>query len=287
VTNRLALLLPKRGEWQLALPLALFFILFFIAPLLLLVVISFYNDQLMTTAGTGQYISFFSDGLNLTVLWETLLLGVKATALSLFMGYPLAWFAARAKGRTQAFFLFVVVLPILTSVVVRTFAWVVILGRQGLINKTLMALGLASEPVRLLFSELGVVIVLAQVQMPLMVLPLMTTLQRIDPNFADASNALGAGAWRTFFKVTLPLSMPGIIAGCILVYAACVTAFVTHTLIGGVRLLYMPLFIFQQAMDLQNWPFAAAISVVFMISVLLIIALLVMLSRSSRAQIYG
>ena len=187
----------------------------------------------------------------------------------------------------QAFFLFVVVLQILTSVVVRTFAWVVILGRQGLINKTLMALGLASEPVRLLFSELGVVIVLAQVQMPLMVLPLMTTLQRIDPNYADASNALGAGAWRTFFKVTLPLSMPGIIAGCILVYAACVTAFVTHTLIGGVRLLYMPLFIFQQAMDLQNWPFAAAISVVFMISVLLIIALLVMLSRSSRAQIYG
>lgn len=285
--GRAARYLPAKDEWQLALPLTAFFILFFIAPLVLLVVISFYNDPQMTVVGTKQYAEFFGDSLNLEVLWETLLLGVKATLLCLVVGYPLAWICAQAKGRTQAFLLFIIILPILTSVVVRSFAWVVILGKQGLINKAIVGLGLSAEPIRLLFSELGVVIVLAQVQMPLMVLPLLTTLQRIDPNLADASSALGAGTWRTFLRVTLPLSMPGIIAGCILVYAACVTAFVTHTLIGGVRLLYMPLFIFQQALDLQNWPFAAAISVIFMISVLLVIALLVMVSRTSRAQIYA
>jgi putative spermidine/putrescine transport system permease protein len=275
------------GEWRLALPLALFFLAFFLAPLVLLVSVSFYDDPRMTTVGIGQYEAFFGDMLNLEVLWETLLLGVKATLLCLVAGYPVAWLCARSSGRMQGVLLFVIILPILTSVVVRTFAWVVILGREGLINQAIVGLGLSAEPIRLLFSELGVVIVLAQVQMPLMVLPLLTTLQRIDPNLADASAALGAGAWRTFFKVTLPLSLPGILAGSILVYAACVTAFVTHTLIGGVRLLYMPLFIFQQAMDLQNWPFAAAISVMFMISVLLVIALLVTLSRSSRSQIYG
>ena len=170
---------------------------------------------------------------------------------------------------------------------VRTFAWVVILGRKGLFNDLLLWLGLVDQPLRLLFSEVGVIIVLAQVQMPLMVLPLLTTLQRIDPNLAEASSALGAGHWRTFLRVTLPLSMPGMIAGCILVYAACVTAFVTHTLIGGVRLLYMPLFIFQQAMDLQNWPFAAALSVVFMISVLVVVGVLVSLARTRRAQAYA
>ncbi len=281
----LAVAAIRGDEWRLAAPLTLFFALFFIAPLALLISISFYNDITMTERGVAQYTEFFTDTLNLEVLWETLLLGVKATLLCLALGYPLAWICARATGKVQAALLFLIILPILTSVVVRTFAWVIILGRQGMVNDAIIALGF--EPIRLLFTELGVVIVLAQVQLPLMVLPLLTTLQRIDPNLADASAALGAGAWRTFFKVILPLSLPGIIAGPILVYAACVTAFVTHTLIGGVRLLYMPLFIFQQALDLQNWPFAAAISVVFMISVMLVIGLLVALSRSSRAQIYG
>lgn len=275
------------GEWRLALPLTLFFILFFLAPLILLVVISFYTTPQRESLGLTQYIEFFGDKLNLQVLWETLFLGFKATLVCLLFGYPLAWLTARSGPRIQRILLFVVILPILTSVVVRTFAWVVILGRRGLVNNTIISLGLSEEPLRLLFSEVGVVIVLAQVQMPLMVLPLLTTLQRIDPNYADASAALGAGVWRTFRRVTLPLSLPGLIAGCILVYAACVTAFVTHTLIGGVRLLYMPLFIFQQAMDLQNWPFAAAISVIFLISVLFVVAMLVMFARASRAQIYG
>ena len=155
------------------------------------------------------------------------------------------------------------------------------------INKSLLALGLIDEPARLLFSEVGVVIVLAQVQMPLMALPLITTFQRIDPNLADASAALGAGPWRTFWKVTAPLSLPGIIAGSILVYAACVTAFVTQTLIGGARLLYMPLFLYQQATGAQDWPFAAAIAIIFMVAVLFIVFVLNAAGRSRRVQIYA
>lgn len=279
---------PKPRDWALALPLAAFFALFFIAPLGLLVAISFETERQMTgTLGVGQYAAFLSDGLNLAVLRDTLLVGAKATALCLLFGYPLAWLCTKVSARWQAVLIFLVVLPIVTSVVVRTFAWIVILGRHGIVNEAILALGLSAQPLKLLFSETGVVIVLAQVQMPLMVLPLITTLQRIDPNLESASQALGAGAWRTFFKVTLPLSLPGIIAGTILTYTACVTAFVTQSLIGGSRLLFMPMMIFQQAMDLQNWPFAAAVSVIFMVSVLLIVAMLVALSRSRAARLYG
>ncbi|OYX89656.1 MAG: ABC transporter permease [Azorhizobium sp. 32-67-21] len=278
---------PSR-DWALAVPLAVLFALFFIAPLGLLLSISFQTERQMTGAlGLGQYAAFLTDDLNLAVLRDTLLVGVKATILCLLFGYPLAWLCTRVSARWQAALIFLIVLPIVTSVVVRTFAWIVILGRRGILNEAILALGLSAQPLRLLFSETGVVIVLAQVQMPLMVLPLITAIQRIDPNLESASQALGAGAWRTFFKVTLPLSLPGIIAGTILTYTACVTAFVTQSLIGGSRLLYMPMMIFQQAMDLQNWPFAAAVSVIFMASVLLIVALLIALSRSRAARPYG
>ncbi|HNK33323.1 MAG TPA: ABC transporter permease, partial [Plasticicumulans sp.] len=217
---------------------------------------------------------FLGDRFNLSVLGSTLLLGAEATLVCLLFGFPVAWVCARAGARWQSVLIFLVVLPILTSVVVRTFSWIVILGRQGLLNQILLGLGLIDAPLKLLYSEAGVVLVLAQVQMPLMVLPILTVLSRLDPNLADASRALGAGEWRTLWRVTLPLVMPGIIAGCILSFAASITAFVTQTLIGGARLLYLPLFIYQQAVGANDWPFAAAVSVVFMIAVLLVVVLL-------------
>jgi putative spermidine/putrescine transport system permease protein len=197
-------------------------------------------------------------------------------------GYPIAWVCSRAKASRQTVLLLLVILPIMTSVVVRTFSWIVILGRQGVVNQVVMALGLAGEPLRLLFTELGVVIVLAQVQMPLMVLPILAVLSKIDPNLADASRALGAGEWRTLWRVTLPLSLPGAIAGCILTFSASVSAFITQTLIGGARLIYMPLHIYQQAIGANNWPFAAAVSIIFMFAVLIVVALLNGLAHVTR-----
>ena len=114
-----------------------------------------------------------------------------------------------------------------------------------------------------------------------MVLPILTVMSRMDPNLENASRALGAGEWRTLWRVTLPLSMPGVLAGCVLTYAACVTAFVTQTLIGGARLIYMPLHIYQQAIGANNWPFAAAIAVIFMVAVLAVIYLLNLIARCS------
>jgi putative spermidine/putrescine transport system permease protein len=269
-------------ESRLVLPLAALFVAFFVAPLVVLIDLSLHGDVAMRTWTFNNYIKFFTDPFNYSILWGTLLLGLKATLVCLIFAYPIAWVCARASARLQSLIVFLVILPILTSVVVRTFSWIVILGRQGIINQIALSLGLVREPLTLLYTETGVVMVLAQVQMPLMVLPILTVLSKIDPNLADASRALGAGEWRTLWRVTIPLSLPGVIAGCILTYTACITAFVTQTLIGGARLIYMPLHIYQQAIGANNWPFAATISVVFMVAVLAIVAVLGALARRSE-----
>jgi putative spermidine/putrescine transport system permease protein len=274
-------------EWRLLLPLGAFFVLFFAAPLFVLFLVSLSDGLALNSLSATHYAKFLSDAFSLSILIDTLVLGIKATAVCLVFGLPLAWVCVHAHPRLRSLLLFLVILPILTSVVVRTFAWIVILGQQGILNKAFLSLGLIDRPLRLLFSEVGVVMVLAQVQMPLMVLPLITTLQRIDPNLADASRALGAGHWRTFRRVILPLWLPGLVAGSILVFAACTTAFVTQTLIGGARLVYMPLYIYQQAAGANNWPFAAAMSVLLMISVLLVVYILNLAGRARWAVHHG
>lgn len=273
------------SDTRLVLPLAAIFAGFFIAPLVVLLALSLHGELAMTNWTIGNYAKFFTDPFNYSILIATLLLGLKATLVCLVFGFPIAWLCSRATARWQSVLLFLVILPILTSVVVRTFSWIVILGRQGVLNQIVLGLHLSKEPLRLLYTEVGVVMVLAQVQMPLMVLPILTVLSKIDPNLADASRVLGASEWRTLWKVTLPLSLPGIIAGCILTYSASITAFVTQSLIGGARLIYMPLHIYQQAVGANNWPFAAAISIIFMVTVMAVVAVLSAIGR--RSETYG
>ena len=269
----------------LLLPLAALFVAFFVAPLIVLVALSVSVDTAGTSLTAANYLKFFTDRFNYSILWDTLLLGVKATLVCLVFGYPIAWICARASARWQSVLVFLVILPILTSVVVRTFAWIVILGRQGIVNTVLLELGLIDSPLRLLYTEGGVVVALAQVQMPLMVLPLITALSRIEPNLADASAALGAGHWRTLWKITLPLTLPGIIAGCLLTYAAALSAFITQTLVGGGQMLFMPMYLYQQASTLNNWPFAAAISFIFLIAVLAVITIFNTLGKISQGHV--
>ena len=267
---------------RLAWPLAGFFVLFFIAPLIILVLVSFHTDAGMKTYGATQWVKLLGDGFSWRVLGDTLWLGVEVTALCLVMGFALAWAYVRCPRGVQTLLIVVIVLPLLTSVVVRTFAWIVMLGRQGIVNNLLQAIGVIDSPARLLYSTGGLVVALANVQLPLMTLPLITALQKLDPNLLDASEALGAGAWRTFRRVTLPLALPGIVAGCLLTYAASITAFITQTLVGGGQMLFMPMYIYQQASALQNYPLAAAISILFLLAVMLCVSVFNALGRMSR-----
>jgi putative spermidine/putrescine transport system permease protein len=272
---------------SLAFPLALFFAVFVCLPLLLLVFVSLHNDSAMTVPGVGQYVKFLSDGFNLGVLGSTLWLGVKVTLMTLLFGYPLAYLYTLAPRRLQGPLMLLVLLPLLTSSVVRTFAWVVILGRQGIVNSVLSQAGLIDTPLMLLYTPGAVAVALAQIELPLMVLPLSTTLSKIDPNLRQASLALGAGRWRTLFQVILPLSMPGLLAGCLLVFASSVSAFVTQTLVGGGRNIFMPFYMYQQAIEANDYPFAAAVAVVLLCAVLLVVTVMNLLGRRSKGFAHG
>ena len=277
----------KLAEWQLALPLGLAFAALFLAPFLLLLGVSFFNDDQITQPGFGQWIKFFGDPFHYKVIADTLLLGVKAIAATLIVGYPLALVFIDLGPRLQKVLIFVIVMPLLLSVVVRTFAWIVVLGHEGVVNSLLLKLGVISEPLRLLQTELGLVISLTQIEMPLMLLPLISVMSRIDPNLRDASAALGSSRWRTLFTVIVPLSMPGLVAGCLLVFASSTTAFISQSIIGGVRLIYLPLLIWQQSLVVFNWPFAAVASMALLVSVLSVITALSYLGRRASGAIHG
>jgi putative spermidine/putrescine transport system permease protein len=249
--------------------------------------VSFYNDSGITTPGVAQYVKFLTDRFNMAVLGQTLWLGLLATAMALLIGYPLAYVYMVAPAAVQRVLMLAIVLPLLTSAVVRTFAWVVILGRQGIVNSMLAAIGLIDAPVRLLYTPSAVVVALAQIQLPLMVLPVITALGNIDPNLRHASHALGAGRWRTFIEVTLPLSAPGLLAGCLLVYAGSVSAFVTQTLVGGGQLMLMPQYMYQQAIQANNYPFAAAVAMILLAAVLAIVIVVSVVSRRTETLAHG
>ena len=259
----------ERVEWRLATPLGAAYMAFFAAPLLLLAWISFYEDNELTRLGPGQWLKFLSDPFYVGVVWRTVVLGLVTVAAATLLTYPLALIFYDAGPRVRKLLLFIVVLPLLTSVVVRTFAWIAILSREGVINQSLLWLGLTASPVPLLQTQHGLVLALMQIEMPLMLLPLLTVMQNIDRSLVEASRSLGASRWRTFFRVLLPLSVPGWVAGATLVFASSTTAFISQSVIGGGRLVFLPSVIWQQAMVISNWPFAAVASIMLLASVLL------------------
>ena len=271
----------------LALPLGVFFIAFVLMPFVLLAFVSLYQDNSMQDMGLAQYVKFFSDNFNLLVLGDTLWLGIKVTVLTIVIGYPLAYAYVNAPARLQGILMLFILLPLLTSSVVRTFAWVVILGRQGIINTFLLDVGLISEPMKLLYTPGAVTVALAQIELPLMVLPLITALMNVDPNLRQASLALGAGHWRTFIQVTVPLSVPGLLAGSLLVFASSVSAFVTQTLVGGGQQMFMPFYMYQQAIQANEYPFAAAIAMVLLVCVLAIVMVINSVGRKSKGFVHG
>lgn len=267
-----------------ALPLAVFFTGAYVLPVCILVMVSFLTALRGGSWTLEHYATFLGDWYHLSILADTLLLGLQVTAVTLLIAYPLGLAYLRAGPRLRTLMLFLILLPLLTNTVVRTFAWMAILGREGVINAWMLALGLVGEPQRLLYTRFWLVIALAQIYLPLMALPLNNSLVKIDANLMKASEGLGASKFFTFRTVILPLSLPGAVAGSLLVFAGATTAFITQTLVGGGRQLFMPLHIYQQAIGVQKWTFAAAISVMFAITVMLIVYAV---NRTSRSRMRG
>lgn len=270
------------GVWRLALPLAIAQALFFVAPLLLLAGTSIATDENMTQFTLRAWREVLGDAFNIQSLLNTLRLGALAVIATSLLAVPLALVHMAAGPALKRAILIAAVLPLLTSVVVRTFAWIVILGREGVINSALLSTGLVSTPVALLQTEPGLIIALTQIEMPLMLLPLIAATARIDPALLDASVSLGGSLFRTLRKVVLPMALPGLIAGATLVFASAATAFISQSVIGGGRLNYLPSQVWQQAMVVFDWPMAAAMALTLMGSVLMVAGALSLVGRGAR-----
>jgi len=268
----------------------LFLALFFFAPLGWMAVMSV-STQAVGRAPEfvftlGNFIRLLGDPFYLkNTVWLTLRLAFTSTVLSLIIGYPIAYFVSGLTGRWRGAMITLVVVPLWVNVVIRTFGWGVILMDSGLVNSALLALRVISRPVRIMFNETGVLIGLTQIAIPYIVLPLIGVLSAIDPSLKEAAQSVGANRWKAFLKVTFPLSIPGVAAGTLIVFSLNASAFAIPAMMGGGRVRMMGLMAFEQAANLGNFPYAAAIGVaLFALSTLSVAAYLVFLGRAFRGR---
>lgn len=218
-----------------------------------------------------QFVRFLTDPYYLGVAWRTLKLSVIITALCIAIGFPLAYVMARVGPRLRLWLIVLTVLPLMTSVVVRTFGWIVIMSRGGPLTDVLSALGLASPSFMLLHTETAIVVAMVQVLLPFMTLTTLGVMLRIDPRLEEAARTMGCSFFAAVRTVILPLSTPGIVSGSLLVFALSISSFITPSLVGGVRLPVLATSIYQQAIKTLDWPFAAAQSVILLTAVLVIL----------------
>ncbi|PRI10754.1 ABC transporter permease [Leucobacter massiliensis] len=218
----------RSAGWLLLLPAALLLALFFVIPLGLMV-------QTSLRDGIDTYAEIFTSPIYRLVLGNTLRTAVLTTLLCLLLAYPYAYVLTRVGPRMRLVMLGVVLLPFWTSLLVRSFAWVGLLQDSGIVNGALRALGLIDEPLQLIRTPLGVLIGMVHVLLPYMVLPLVTTMGQIEPSVLRAAGSLGAGPWRRFVRVFLPLSLPGVLSGCVLVLVLSLGFYITPALLGDAR----------------------------------------------------
>ncbi len=269
----------KASGFPYVLPMLLLSVAFFATPLAVLVGFSF--------AGPGgatleHYVRFFGDAFNFRVLVNTARLGLETVIGTTLLGVPIALLYWHGGRNLRQLLIFLTLIPMLTSNVVRTFAWIVILGRQGPISEALVGLGLTGMPTSLLFTELGLVMAMCQIDLPLIILPLIAILSRTPVQLTEAAQVSGAGPWRIFVTVLLPLMLPGLLAGWILVFASTSSSFVTQAVIGGARNVYVPQLIYREVGTLFDWPLASAIAVVLLLSTGCLLVALTAMSRHRR-----
>ena len=264
-------MVTARGTAALMLaPAALVFLVFFAVPFVVMAGMSLLTANPLVrpdaTFTLRHYDRMVDDIYYYGVLWQTLRLGILTTIVSLLMGYPLAFLLARMRSAAgRSLLLMAVIAPMVMGLVVRTYAWLGMFSNRGVINGTLLGLGLIDEPIAFLGTEGAVVIALCHIYVPFMILTLTGVIARIDPRLEEAARGLGATRVAAFLQVTLPLSAPGILAGSLLVFALTISAYVTPIVIGGYEIQTLPMLIFQQVSASFNLGFAAALGVVLLI----------------------
>lgn len=244
----------------LMLPAALLMAACFAWPVISLLAHSFTEPAV----GIGNYRLLVSHPVFVRVLWNTVVISASVDLFCCLIGYPVAYTMATAGPRLRRILIFVVLIPFWSSVLVRSFAWIVLLQRNGLVNDVLVGIGLLSEPARLVYNRTGVLIGMVQILLPFMIFPLYTTMSKIDPNYGQAAATLGATPVRGFLRVYLPLSLPGVVTGCVLVFVVALGYFIVPVLLGGPGDTMVAQLIESQVADFGNWGLAGALSAVLL-----------------------
>jgi putative spermidine/putrescine transport system permease protein len=254
------------GPYLLILPGLLFLVVLFAWPVAQLVATSF-SDRL------GAFVHFeriFTEPIYLRVLSRTLVLSAGTTILCIILGYPLAYQLTRSGPLGKALILLCILIPFWTNLLVRSYGWIILLNPQGIINEYLRRAGLIDDSIPLVYNSIGVLIGMTQIMLPYMVLPLAAVMSRIDLSILNASRSLGASPLATFRKVYLPLTIPGVLAGAILVFMISLGFFVIPALLGGPRDRVIAQLIEFNINQTLNWPFAAALSTVLLIATMML-----------------
>ena len=263
-----------------AAPLVLVLIVFFAVP-----IVAFLSRSFLEPTLTMEHFAHAMDPVYLKVLWITIELTFFVTLASLVTAYPLAYVLANSSGKVQAILLSLVIISLWTSQLVKAYAWMILLGDAGVINKLLISNGLREEPLRMLYNRTGAIIGMTQAMLPFMVLPIFSVMVRIPTHLVQVAESLGAGPFRAFLRVYLPLSLPGVGAGVLLVFIITLGFFITPALLGGPNAVMMAMVIEQQVATVFNWGFAAALSVILLVITLLLYA--VYARYMSFEKLYG
>lgn len=244
-------------------PYGLYLLIFLVVPFAHVALLSVYTYSPTKIAvpelTAANYLRLW-DPYYVGLFLRTMKIGLFATIICAVLGYPVAYFLARAKPHVMTIGLLLIITPLMVSTVIRVFGWIVILGRKGLINDVLDLLGIG--PVRMLYTETAVLIGLVQLFMPFMVLPLMSSIERIPVSLEEAAQNLGANWYRMFVRTVMPLSLPGLISGSLLVYSGSISAFVTPALMGGGKVRMVGQQIYDDVLTSFNWPGASAVALV-------------------------
>lgn len=253
-------------------PPGLWIAVFFVLPMATIVLLSFWrvvDYDIVADFTLANYQKLFRP-LYLDVFWRTIKVSLLVTVISLLIGYPVAYYLARKTKRFRVTLLVLVILPLWTSYLVRTYAWMLILGTKGAVNQGLQAVGLTSEPISwLLYSDFAVTLALVHIYVPYLILPLYSVLEKLDPSLFEAAKDLGGGRWRTFWHITLPLSLPGVATGCLFVFIPSMGSFVTPELLGGTRSILIGSIVAQQFGVAFEYPLGSAMALAIMGIILL------------------
>ncbi len=279
----------KNVFWTLASPGTFWLVVFFVVPLCFLFVMSFggkaiINGEMSITeydyfTGFGNYLRSL-DGLYLGIMWKTIWVSAIATVLCLVTAYPIAFGICFAPDRWKPILLLLVVLPFWINLLIRTYALIAVFRTQGYVNAALGVVGLG--PYEMLYNNFAVIFGLVYVYMPFMVLPLYATIERLDKAYLEASLDLGASQFTTFLRVTVPLTMPGIVTGIILVFIPCLGSFLTPDLLGGANAVMIGNVIERQFKAANDWPFGAAISFMLMFATFAALMIRAFLAKRSK-----